>query len=78
MTSLDTQIRCIARGELALRRRTYPRLVSQGTMDPYIAAREISVMEEVLATLQDLMHGPAQDQPVARARHTPEEQPCPP
>ena len=77
MSPLDTQIRCIAR-ELALRRRTYPRLVSQGTMDPYIAAREIRVMEEVLATLQDLMHGPAQDPPLVCAWPSPEEQPCPP
>ena len=71
MTALDTQIRCIAR-ELALRKRVYPRLVAQGKMDQYLAARELRVMADVLATLQDLMHGPAQDPPVVCAWPDPE------
>ena len=53
MTPLDAQIACIER-EIALRRRTFPRLVAQGKMDQYLAARELRTMDEVLATLHGL------------------------
>ena len=60
MTTLDDQIRCIAR-ELALRKRVYPRLLTQGTMTQDQAAHEIRTMQSVLATLQALARAPRQE-----------------
>lgn len=51
--NLDAQIRCIEQ-ELARRRRTYPRLLQDGSMTQHLAAHELLTMQEVLQTLQVL------------------------
>jgi hypothetical protein len=60
--ALDVQIRCVQR-ELKLRRRVYPRLVSQKTMRVEDATRETWEMQAVLDTLNRLAGQPTAVQP---------------
>ena len=52
--TLEEQLACVER-EVRLRKRVYPRLVAQGKMDQYQAARELRTMQDVLQTLQGLL-----------------------
>ncbi|GIX10330.1 hypothetical protein [Elioraea sp.] len=51
--SIERQIACVER-EIRMRRRAYPRWVSQGRMPQEKADAEIAEMEAVLATLRGL------------------------
>lgn len=59
--AIADQIRCVER-ELKMRRRAYPRWVTQGRMSQDMADAEIAAMEAVLATLQGLVPQDAQGQ----------------
>jgi len=53
MITLPQKIQCVER-ELAMRRRVYPRWVSEGRMPQAKADDEIALMAAVLATLKGL------------------------
>ena len=68
MTTIEEQIACVTR-EIKMRERVYPWRVSQRTMNPATADREMERMKAVLATLTSLSetgeatvhHQPKQD-----------------
>lgn len=51
--SLDDQVKEVKR-EIAMRKRVYPRWVTQGKMDKALADKKLAIMEAALATLEDL------------------------
>lgn len=55
--SLQDQIKCVAR-EVAMRKACYPKLINSGKMTPTEALRELTTMQAVLETLQDLHNQP--------------------
>lgn len=55
--SLQDQIKCVAR-EVAMRKACYPKFISTGKMKPTEALRELTTMQAVLETLQDLHNQP--------------------
>lgn len=57
---LRDQIACVAR-EVALRRKVYRGFVASGRMKPEKAEHELACMEAVLATLQELEMGAANE-----------------
>lgn len=50
---LQDQIKCVAR-EIALRKACYPKWISSGKMKPTEALKELTAMQAVMETLQDL------------------------
>lgn len=55
--SLQDQIKCVAR-EVAMRKACYPKFISNGKMRPTEALRELTTMQAVLETLQNLHNQP--------------------
>lgn len=54
---LPDQIKCVSR-EIALRKACYPKWISSGKMKPTEALKELSAMQAVLETLQELHNQP--------------------
>jgi hypothetical protein len=52
MTYTTKEMADCVRREIAMRRRVYGRRVSEGTMDPDLAAKEIAMMLAVLEIIQ--------------------------
>lgn len=55
--SIQDQIKCVAR-EVAMRKACYPKFISNGKMKPTEALHELTTMQAVLETLQDLHSQP--------------------